>query len=184
MKHRIRCVATACLAMTAVLATAQTQELKPVTPVTDDTLQKPNPSDWLNWRRTLDGWGYSPLDRINRSNVRALKLAWSWTLEPGPSQTVPLVYDGVMYIANPGNVVQALDASSGDLRWEYRRQNVNARAQMRSLAIYQDVILLDTVDGHIVGLDARTGAVRWDTPLEATPRDSPLRADRSWPTAP
>ena len=73
-----------------------------------------------------------------------------------------------MYIANPGNVVQALDARTGDFIWEHRRDMDERRrpgAQMRSLAIYQDFIILNTVDAHIVGLDARTGEVRWDTPV-------------------
>ena len=138
------------------------------TPVTDALLQNPDPADWLSWRRTLDGWGYSPLDRIDRDNVGDLRLAWSWGLEPGVSQTTPVVYDGIMFIANPGNVVQALDAASGDFIWEYRREMEEARrpaAQMRSLAIYEDLIILNTVDAHVVGLDARTGQVRWDTPV-------------------
>jgi len=134
--------------------------------VTDDMLAKPTPNDWLSWRRTLDGWGYSPLDQINKSNVRTLQLAWSWALETGPSQTTPLVHDGVMYIANPGNIVDALDARTGQLLWEYRRPMDERRrqaAQTRSLAIVHDVIVLATVDAHLVALDARKGTVRWDT---------------------
>src|SRR5213082_2398601 len=73
--------------------------------VTDAALQKPDPSDWINWRRTLDGWGYSPLKQINTGNVQQLQLAWSWTLGAGSNETTPLVYNGVMYIANPGGVV-------------------------------------------------------------------------------
>ncbi len=38
-------------------------------PVTDSMLQNPDPADWLMWRRTLDGWGYSPLDQVDRENV-------------------------------------------------------------------------------------------------------------------
>ena len=136
--------------------------------VTDAELENPDPADWLNWRRTLDGWGYSTLDQIDRTNVGDMQLAWSWGLEQGISQTTPLVHDGIMYIANPGNVVQALDARTGDFIWEHRRDMDERRrpgAQMRSLAIYQDLIILNTVDAHIVGLDARTGEVRWDTPV-------------------
>ena len=73
-----------------------------------------------------------------------------------------------MYIANPGNVVQALDARSGNFIWEYRPQleeSVRANAQTRSLAIYQDLIILNTYDARVVGLDARTGELRWDTPI-------------------
>src|SRR5690606_14605705 len=40
-----------------------------VRPVTDEMLRDPDPADWLMWRRTLDGWGYSPLDQIDRENV-------------------------------------------------------------------------------------------------------------------
>ena len=136
--------------------------------VTDAELENPDPADWLNWRRTLDGWGYSTLDQIDRTNVGDMQLAWSWGLEQGISQTTPLVHDGIMYIANPGNVVQAIDARTGDFIWEHRREMDERRrpgAQMRSLAIYQDLIILNTVDAHIVGLDARTGEVRWDTPV-------------------
>ena len=46
-------------------------------PVTDAMLQKPDPGDWLMWRRTLDGWGYSPLDQINRNNVAQLRMVWT-----------------------------------------------------------------------------------------------------------
>ena len=150
-------------AATAHPAVAQERDFAPVT---DEVLQDPDPADWLNWRRTLDGWGYSPLDQVDRDNVGALRLVWSWGLEPGVSQTTPIVRDGVLYVANPGNVVQALDAATGDFLWEYRREmdeRLRPAAQMRSLAIYEDLLVLNTVDAHVVGLDARTGAVRWDT---------------------
>src|SRR5262245_8531804 len=90
--------------------------------VTDAILQNPPPSDWLHARRTYDGWGYSPLDQINRQNVGQLQLAWAWAMQPGNQQTTPLVHDGVMYLANPGSTVQALNAATGDLLWEYRRE--------------------------------------------------------------
>ena len=61
---------------------AQTQSS--FVPVTDATLENPEPGDWLMWRRTLDGWGYSPLDQINRDNVGDLRLVWSRALHtPG-----------------------------------------------------------------------------------------------------
>ena len=156
-------IAAVLLAASVFPARAQDRDF---TPVTDAVLQNPDPADWLNWRRTLDGWGYSPLDQVDRGNVGDLRLVWSWGLEPGVSQTTPIVHDGVMYIANPGNVVQALDARTGDFIWEYRREmdeRLRPAAQMRSLAIYEDLIILNTVDAHVVGLDARTGEERWDT---------------------
>ena len=157
------CIAAGLLFTAALPAHAQNRDF---TPVTDAELQDPDPADWLNWRRTLDGWGYSPLDQVDRDNVGDLRLVWSWGLEPGVSQTTPIVHDGVMYIANPGNVVQALDARTGDFIWEYRREmdeRLRPAAQMRSLAIYEDLIILNTRDAHVVGLDARTGEERWDT---------------------
>ena len=164
-------LALCCLAALFASGSPARAQAPAVTPVTDAMLQQPDPGDWLSWRRTLDGWGYSPLDEIDTSNVDDLRLAWSWGLDPGISQTTPVVHDGVMYIANPGNVVQALDARNGDFIWEHRPEMDERRrtsAQMRSLAIYEDLIILNTFDAHVVGLDARTGEVRWNT-LAAPP---------------
>ena len=55
-------------------------------PVTDAMLQNPDPADWLNWRRTLDGWGYSPLAQIDRNNVHRLQLVWGWQMNTGTNQ--------------------------------------------------------------------------------------------------
>jgi len=141
------------------------------TPVTDAMLQHPEPADWLSWRRTLDGQAHSPLDQITTENVGRLQLVWSWSLGDGSQQTTPLVYDGVLYIANPGEIVQALDAATGDLLWEYRRGAQEpdrsfggpppGRAH-RNIAIYQDKIYLNTADAHVIAIDARTGEPVWD----------------------
>ena len=145
-------------------AAAQVREFEPVT---DAVLANPDPSDWLHWRRTLDGWGYSPLDQINRDNVHQLQLAWSWQMRPGLSQPTPLVYNGVMYLPNPDGYVQAVDAVSGDRIWEFRRifentPDENFRNRMRSLAIYGRNIYVTTADAHLIALDARTGEVVWE----------------------
>ena len=142
-----------------------------ISPVTDEMLQNPDPADWLNWRRTLDGWGYSPLDQIDRDNVDRLQLVWGWQLGPGLSQAAPLVHDGVMFIPSPRNIVQAVDAVTGDRIWEYSREfdastdfldSVGAGMRTRSIAIYSDKIFVNTSDAHIVALDAATGEVVWD----------------------
>ena len=137
-----------------------------VRPVTDAMLADPPPESWLNWRRTRDGRGYSPLDQIDRDNVDRLRMVWSWAMETGSQQTTPIVHDGVMYLASPGNVVHALDAATGDLLWEYRREFPTGRGRgrpNRNIAIYGDRIILNTADAHIVALDARTGDVAWET---------------------
>ena len=61
-----------------------------------------------------------------RRNVRDLQLVWSRAMEPGINQATPLVYNGVMYLGNPGDVIQAIDAATGDLMWEYRHQTARA----------------------------------------------------------
>ncbi len=139
----------------------------PFTPVTESMLLDPAPDDWLNWRRTLDGWGYSPLDQINTSNASQLRLAWSWAISAeGRPELNPLVYDGVMYIASPFGIVEALDGITGELLWRYRHEHesdeLGGIVTSRNLAMYDDKVYLTTFDAHIVALDARTGDVLWN----------------------
>ena len=176
MEARLMPLMAACMCILIVAGSSGQAQVRRFVPVTDAVLQNPDPADWLNWRRTLDGWGHSPLDQIHKGNVAKLQLAWSWTIEPGAFQTTPVVHDGVMYLANPGSVIQALDARTGDLIWEYRRK-LRSTGQLRNLAIYEDLILVNTVDGHIVALDAQSGAERWDTPLGGAAGSGPIIAN-------
>src|SRR5205085_6687568 len=125
------------IALTAVLAQGQATARRFV-PVTDAMLQKPDPANWMMWRRTLDSWGYSPLNQVNRTNVAQLRMAWTRGMGPGNTQeATPLVYDGVMYIPNPGDYIVALDAKTGDLVWDYKRKLANPRlTTKRNIAIY------------------------------------------------
>lgn len=139
-------------------------------PVTDAMLQDPEPEDWLMWRRTLDSRGYSPLDRIDRDNVERIRQVWGRAMEPGINEATPLVHDGVMYLVNPGDVVQALDATDGDLLWEYRWDIVDDLSEysdwglrQRNLTIYGDRVFHATADGYLIALDARTGELEWET---------------------
>ena len=143
-----------------------------IVPVTDAMLQDPPPEDWLMWRRTLDGWGYSPLDQIDRGNVGRLRMAWSRDLGPGRQEGAPLVHDGVMYMPNPRDVIQALDAATGDLIWEYRRDWPDDLVDYkfrdlidlnRNLAIYGGRIIDTSGDDHVFALDAATGELAWET---------------------
>ena len=136
-----------------------------LTPVTDALLADPPPEDWLSWRRTRNAHGYSPLDEITRANVGDLQLAWSITVRSGNHQTTPLVHDGVMFLANPGNVVQAINAATGDVIWVYRAplpDDVRGGLS-RTLALYDDKLFLATADAAVVALDAKTGAEVWRT---------------------
>ena len=143
-------------------------------PVTDAMLQNPSAEDWLMWRRTLNGWGYSPLDQIDRGNVGQLQLVWSRGLGPGLQQGTPLVYDGVMYMPNPRDLIQAIDAATGDLRWEYRRDwpddledyMLGALTDLnRNLAIYNRQIIDTSGDDYVFALDAVTGELVWETEI-------------------
>ena len=84
-----------------------------IVPVTSPMLQEPDPADWLMWRRTLNSWGYSPLRQIDKANVANLKMIWSRGMGPGIQEATPLVHQGVMYLPNPSDYIQALDAATG-----------------------------------------------------------------------
>ena len=71
---------------------------KSMTPVTDAMLRDPPAADWLMWRRTYNGWGYSPLDQINKTNVGQLRMAWSRGLPNGTQESTPIVYRGVIIV--------------------------------------------------------------------------------------
>lgn len=138
------------------------------TPVTDTMLQHPADGDWLMWRRTLNSWGYSPLRGINRGNVARLALVWSRPMAPGVQEATPLIYNGIMYLPNPNDITQAIDAVSGDLIWEYRRKmptdlRIPYPSINRNLAIYGNLILDNSFDDYLYALDATTGKLVWET---------------------
>jgi alcohol dehydrogenase (cytochrome c) len=135
------------------------------TPVTDATLQKPDAADWLMWRRDQTVSGYSPLDQINKQNVGKLRLAWAGGMESGQAEQEPIVYKGVMYLPHNGNVVQALDAKTGNVIWEYRRklERDMLSGTTRNILLYRDRIYMTTLDSYVVALDARTGKLVWET---------------------
>ena len=139
-------------------------------PVTDEMLRDPDPADWLMWRRTLDNWGYSPLDQIDRRNVDQLQLVWSRPIADGDQEGTPLVYDGVLYFPNPFDITQAFDAATGDFIWEYRRdvpddvgEYFPAPGTNRNIAIHGNHILDNGADGYAYAIDAASGELVWDT---------------------
>ena len=138
-----------------------------MTPVTEAMLANPSSGDWLTWRRSLESQGYSPLKQIDRGNVKNLRVAWSWSLPPGPNTAPPLVHDGVMFVQGYTDQVEALDASTGDLLWHWQRalpEGVRP-AVKKSIAILGNTIFAATSDVHMVALDAHTGLQKWDTEI-------------------
>jgi PQQ-dependent dehydrogenase (methanol/ethanol family) len=143
-----------------------------LTPVTDAMLRNPDPADWLMWRRTLNSWGYSPLDQIDRSNVARLQLIWSRPLGPGLQEGTPLVHDGVMFMPSPADFIQAINAATGDLLWEYRRKWPDDVTKVfpvpginRNLAIYGTAIIDTSADDYVFALDALSGNLLWETQI-------------------
>ena len=106
------------LLVTAPL-TALRQSTGDFIPVTDAMLQEPDGGDWLMWRRTLDSWGYSPLDQVNRENVSQLQMVWTRDLVNGNGEIKPLAYGGMLYVPQARDIIQAIVALTGDVKWEY-----------------------------------------------------------------
>lgn len=165
------CLAAAFL---SVFGACQTQAAE-FAPVTQDMLLKPEPSDWLMLNRTYDEQRYSPLDQITRDNVGDLRMAWSRGMVAGTQESTPIVHDGVMYVLAPGASIQALDATNGDLIWEYFRRYPRDMAQFigpataarsKAIAIYEDMVYFTAPDGFVVAIDARTGKLRWETKVQ------------------
>lgn len=167
----VRVASVAIFMLMCGLADIEGQTSSEFKPVTDAMLQDPAAEDWLMWRRTLNGWGYSPLDQVTTENVGDLQLVWSRALTEGRQQGTPLAYDGVLYMPNPRDVIQAIDAVSGDLLWEHRREvpedvgDAGLRTNNRNIAIYDNLIIDTSIDGYVFALDAGTGDLVWETEI-------------------
>ena len=138
--------------------------LDTIRPVTEAMLNKVPDGEWLTWRRTYDAFGFSPLKKITKTNVGDLRVAWTWSLPNGPNESTPIVHDGVLFIHGYGDKVQALDAATGDLLWQYSRRLPTgvAPSVKRGLSIYGTRLYVPTSDAHIVALDVKSGKVVWD----------------------
>ena len=137
--------------------------LSKLTPVTDEMLANPPASDWLMWRRTYNGWGFSPLDQVNKGNVKDLQMVWSWALAPGGMENTPLEHDGVMFVQGPDESVIALNAANGDLLWRYAPPTTKGGFPFkRMIAIEGDKLFIAANGKHLIALDIHTGKVVWD----------------------
>jgi PQQ-dependent dehydrogenase (methanol/ethanol family) len=159
------------LALAAVLAIAPARAQQPApAPVTDQMLLNPDPADWLMWRRTLNSWGYSPLDQITKANVSRLRMVWTRGMGPGVQEATPLAYQGVLYLPNPSDLVQALNGATGDLIWEYKRElpedlgkHIPFPSINRNIAIYGTQIIDTSADDFVYALNAADGKLAWQT---------------------
>jgi alcohol dehydrogenase (cytochrome c) len=141
-------------------------EVKNYVPVTDAMLRDPSPNDWLMIRHDYHASNYSPLNQITRDNVKDLRLQWAWAMSEGGGTgngPAPIVHNGVLYVNNMGNTLQALDARTGELIWENNYGANPTAASMRGITIYEDKVLLATNDAHLLAIDARNGKKAWET---------------------
>jgi alcohol dehydrogenase (cytochrome c) len=171
----------------AGLVPALVGQVKTFVPVTDQMLINPSPDDWLMFSRTYDAQRFSPLNQVTKQNVNQLGLAWSRGIGQGTTETIPTVYKGVMYVNVPGGAIEALDATNGDLIWQYQRPAPNAdgaagrggrgaapqsasaaysQARSKTLAIYDDMIFYTAPDSYVIALDAQTGKLRWESKVD------------------
>ena len=133
------------------------------TPITDAMMRNPDPADWLMIRHDYHANNYSTLNQITANNVQDLRLVWTWAMNDGTNQPAPVVHNGTMFINNPGNIVQALDAKTGELIWENRIGDSATGNSQRGLSIYDDKVYVTTGQAEIFALDARTGKEVWHT---------------------
>ncbi len=127
------------------------------------------PGSWLTYSGNYSAHRYSGLNQITPANVRDLKVKWMYQLNAEARfETSPIVADGVMYIAEPPSNVTALDLRTGRRLWHWERQlpkdlqTIGFGRTNRGVAVLDDLVYVGTLDSHLVALDAKSGAVRWD----------------------
>ena len=170
--NRLSCTQFLVALSAMLLLTQQSRAASDAYPtVTDARLEHPDAGDWLMYRRTYDGSGFSPLKQITSSNVGHLTLAWSMSTDLlGAHETTAIVNHGRMFITTPQNNVIALDAKTGTQLWRYARKYPDGLFQPhptnRGVALYGDYVYMATTDCALVALDAATGKEVWSVALD------------------
>ena len=133
-------------------------------PQTSQDLVRADPNHWLSYSGSFAAQRHSALKQIQTANVDNLSVKWIYHLARAEElEGVPVVYNGVMYVTQ-GNEVDALDARTGRLIWQYQRAG-GSRAHNRGVAVYDNKVYLGTTDSFLMALDARTGGVIWETKM-------------------
>ncbi len=138
-------------------------------PVDAGRLLDPAPGDWIMDGRDYAATRYSPLEAIDQHNVDELGLAWYHELGTLRGvEATPLAFDGVLYNISAWNVTKAHDAATGEVLWEFDPEVPREWGRYaccepvsRGLAAWRDSIIIATLDGRLISLDAATGEPRW-----------------------
>lgn len=127
------------------------------------------PGNWMSHGRTYDEQRFSPLERINDTNVAKLGMAWTYKLDVDRGvEATAIVVDGVMYTTGSYSIVYALDARTGKLLWRYDPKVPGDNLSQgccdvvnRGVAVWKGKVYIGTFDGRLVALDARNGKPSW-----------------------
>jgi quinohemoprotein ethanol dehydrogenase len=150
--------------------------------VVDDAALKAadaDPANWITYGRNYSEQRFSSLKQVDEQSVSRLGLTWSFDLETLRGlEATPLVQDGVLYTTSAWSLVYAFDARTGRLLWQYdphvpkdHSKFVCCDVVNRGAALYRGRVYIGTLDGRLIALDAKTGAVVWD--VQTTPKDGP-----------
>jgi alcohol dehydrogenase (cytochrome c) len=142
-------------------------------PVTNDRLLHADkePGNWLMYSSTYNSWRFSGLDQINQGNVKNLHVKWLFQGRHNEKfETTPLVVDGIMYLTRPENDIYAVDGETGRVLWVYSYRNpertYNCCGKVnRGLAILGRTLYMNTLDMHLVAVDAKSGRELWKTDI-------------------
>jgi alcohol dehydrogenase (cytochrome c) len=128
----------------------------------------PNPGNWLTYGGNLAAQRFSELKQVDTDNVKSLKVAWVYQMNGrGVIESVPLVNDGIMYVTEPPSTVVAIDARTGKPLWQWSPQLprdlvvIGLFPTNRGVALLGNNVYVNTIDAHLVCLDAKTGREKW-----------------------
>jgi len=133
-----------------------------------------DPSRWLSYAGDHSGRRNSPLTQITPANVNQLTAQWTFqTGVLGKFEATPIVLDGIIYITGPDNTAWAVDARTGRSIWRHQRNlpdmadlNVCCGMVNRGFAVYRDLLVMTTLDAHLVALDMKTGGIVYDVVID------------------
>ena len=128
-----------------------------------------DPGEWLSHGRTYSEQRFSPLAKINTTNVKTLGVAWEYrTYSVRGLEATPIVADGVMYFTLSWSKVIALDAKTGKELWTYDPHVSGSTGRYaccdvvnRGVALWKGAVFVGALDGRLIKLDAKTGKVLW-----------------------
>jgi alcohol dehydrogenase (cytochrome c) len=161
-----------CLSLLVLFCAMATTQRADAGDVTDKTLAAAanNTDDWLIYGRDYSNQRFSPLDQINRDNVKRLVPKWIYqTGTAATFQTNPLIHDGVMFVTAPFSHVSALNAETGQRLWHYEHKRTSKKLccspANRGVALGYGRVYVATVDARLIALDQKNGRVIWDKPM-------------------